>query len=326
MSRRFTLALFIALPIVLGIARSAAASSDVDSCFADARQRAAKAVANGATRYDARRDLEIDVVRCQNPTMPDATAAFIGTINADLADFANGLLLGQMDIVAYRNARLDRSRKLRALGSDVALHEALEHGDADGDLIPDDRDRCRDTPRGTPTDDSGCPVPGTTRPPVGAADFGRLLQGLRLLKNSACDGAPEPRTSKPFRYGRSPTNSPIPAGSLKLVVAEVGGMPFGCEVFYEFRLVFSEPVDSTKPPTKEVSVVFSQNEDIDADPNVAIFGFPVGQTLSPGRTAAFDAFTIYQRLKWRVRTAIGGPVTSPWSAPITQTPAPGGIP
>jgi hypothetical protein len=325
MSRRFTSALFVALPIALGVAPSGVWAQD-EACYADARERAAKAVANGATRYDARRDLEIDAVRCQQPAILPATATFIGTINADLADFAHQLLMGQMDIVAYRNARLDRSRKLRELAADVALHEGLEHGDADGDLIPDDRDRCRDTLRGTPTDDAGCPVPGTTRPPAGREDLGRLLQGLQLLKNSACDGAPEPRTSKPFRYGRSPTNSPIPAGSLKLVVAQVDGMPFGCEVFYEFRLVFSDPVDSTKPPTKEVSVVFSQTEDLNADPQVAIFGFPVGQVLSPGRTAAFDAFKIYQRLKWRVRTAIGGPVTSPWSAPITQSPATGGIP
>jgi len=66
--------------------------------------------------------------------------------------------------------------------------------------------------------------------------------------------------------------------------------------------------------------------DINADPQVATFGFPVGQVLSPGRTAAFDAFKIYQRMKWRVRTAIGGPVTSPWSAAMTQRPEPGGIP
>ena len=96
-------------------------------------------------------------------------------------------------------------------------------------------------------------------------------------------------------------------------------MPLGCEVFYEFRLLFLDPVDANAPPTKEVSVVFSENEDINPDPHVATFGFPVGQPLSPGRTAAFDAFKIYQRMKWRVRTAIGGPVTSPWSGAITQT-------
>src|SRR6185436_11340928 len=117
-----------------------------DACTAVARKRAADAIANGATRYDARRQLEIDVVRCQDPALSAATATFIGTVNADLADFAQQFMLGQMDPLEYRNARLDRSRKLNELGDDRKLHVALERGDADGDLIPDDGDRCRATP------------------------------------------------------------------------------------------------------------------------------------------------------------------------------------
>jgi len=328
MIRRFLFTLTLAVvPALLGVDRPLGAAPGADACMADARTRAAKAVAHGAARYDARRQLEIDVVLCQNPALGKATATFIGTINADLADFAQQFMLGQMDALEYRNARLDRSRKLHELGDDTKLHAALAGGDQDGDLIPDDRDRCRATPRGTPTDDAGCPVPGTRTTPGGSTpELRRLLSGLTLLKNQACDDAPEPRTSKPFRYGRSPNNVPIPAGSLKLVVAQVDGMPFGCEVFYEFRLLFLDPVNVNAPPVKEVSVVFSQNEDINPDPHVATFGFPVGQPLSPGRTAAFDAFKIYQRMKWRVRTAIGGPVTSPWSGSITQNPAVGGIP
>jgi hypothetical protein len=304
-----------------------AAAQAADACVADARKRAAAAIEKGASPYDARRQLEIGVLRCQDPSMPEATAQFVGTINADLAEFAQQFMLGQIDALAYRNARLDRSRKLRQLGGDRTLHVALGRGDADRDLIPDDRDRCGMTPRGAPTDDAGCAVPGAGRPPAGdAVDLGRLLRRVTLLKNEACDDAPEPRTSRPFRYGRSPTNVPIPAGSLKLVVAQVDGMPAGCELFYEFRLLFLDPADANAPPTREVSVVFSQAEDINPDPQVATFGFPVGQQLSPGRTAAFDAFKIYQRMKWRVRTAIGGPVTSPWSAPMTQRPESGGIP
>ena len=326
MRRRLIVALSIA--VLIGSVHPLAAAPNADACVADARTRAAAALEKGtAAPYDARRQLEIDVLRCQDPAMPDATAHFIGTINADLAEFAQQFMLGQIDTLAYRNARLDRSRKLRQLGGDRTLHIALERGDADGDLVPDTRDRCRMTPRGTPTDDVGCPVPGTGRLPAGdGLDLGRLLRRVTLLKNEACDGAPEPRTSRPFKYGRSPTNVPIPAGSLKLVVAQVDGMPAGCELFYEFRLLFLDPVDANAPPTREVSVVFSQSEDINPDSQVATFGFPVGQVLSPGRTAAFDAFKIYQRMKWRVRTAIGGPVTSPWSAAMTQRPETGGIP
>jgi len=325
MKRRLIVVLSIA--VLIGSVHPLAAAPNADACIADARKRAAAALEHGAGPYDARRQLEADVLRCQDPAMDEATAQFVGTINADLAEFAQQFMLGQIDALAYRNARLDRSRKLRQFGGDRTLHAALRRGDADGDLVPDTRDRCRMTPRGTPTDDAGCPVPGTSRPPAGeAGDLGRLLRRVTLLKNEACDGAPEPRTSRPFRYGRSPTNVPIPAGSLKFVVAQVDGMPAGCELFYEFRLLFLDPADASAPPTKEVSVVFSESEDINPDSQVATFGFPVGQVLSPGRTAAFDAFKIYQRMKWRVRTAIGGPVTSPWSAPMTQRPETGGIP
>src|SRR6185436_18802190 len=149
MRRRLTVALSIA--VLIGFLHPlAAAAADADACIADARTRAAAALEKGAGPYDARRQLEIDVLRCQDPAMPDATAHFIGTINADLAEFAQQFMLGQIDTLAYRNARLDRSRKLRQLGGDRTLHIALERGDADGDLVPDTRDRCRMTPRGTP--------------------------------------------------------------------------------------------------------------------------------------------------------------------------------
>ena len=134
------------------------------------------------------------------------------------------------------------------------------------------------------------------------------------------------RAQEPDEQGRMDSGPHSGRPGARDETFETRGLPFGCEIFYEFRLLFSEPVDSTKPPTKEVSVVFSQNEDLNADPQVAIFGFPVGETLSPGRTAAFDAFKIYQRMRWRVRTAIGGPVTSPWSPPIIQTATSSGIP
>ena len=316
------------LMLLSGGAHGIAAAQDVDACTADARSRATDAIANGAAPYETRRRLEIDVILCENPGSPEAAAAFAGTINADLADFAHQFLLGRIDQPTYRNARLDRSRKLRELGEDASLHAALADGDEDGDLIPDDRDGCPATPRGTPTDDWGCPAPAEEwQPDHDQYDLSGRIRELTLLKNDSCDGAPEPLASKPFRWGRSSTNAPIPLGSFKLVVAQVNAMPDGCEVFYEFRLHWLDPSNSKAPPTADVSVVFSEREDLDPDPGVATFGFPADQPpASPGRAAAIDAFQIYRQVRWRVRTAIGGPVTSPWSASITQKPASGGIP
>src|SRR5262245_59400323 len=130
MIRRLMFAVTLAsLPALAGIDRPLSAAPALDACLADARARAATAGANGAARYAARRHLGIDVGGCQNPAAGGATATFIGTINADLADFAQQFMLGQLDALEYRNARLDRSRKLRELGDDVKLHAALERGD-----------------------------------------------------------------------------------------------------------------------------------------------------------------------------------------------------
>jgi hypothetical protein len=304
-----------------------AASPDLDTCIAKAREQAAKALQKGATAYDARRQLEADFVSCNNPSMKKETALFIGTINADLAQFGEQFLLGHLTATAYRNARTDRSRKLRAFGDDFPLHKDFRRGDVDGDLIPDRRDRCPRTAAGVPTDDAGCPTAMDTRPPVGSEpDFRRLLGGLTLLRNDACENAPEPRVPKPFRYGRANPNAPLPPGSLMFVMSQVSGMPDGCEMFYEIRLRFIDPVDSNAPDVASTNVVFSESEDLDSDPNIALFGLPVGQPLSPGRTATFEAFKIYQRVKWKARAVVGGPLTSPWSALALQKPEVGGVP
>jgi hypothetical protein len=299
----------------------------VDTCIDQVRDKAFQQVTHGLSPEAGRRLLEIGVVACQHPRMGPNTAAFIGTVNADLARFGHDFLQGKLTGLAYRNARLDRSRKLQAFRDDIAFHKALIQGDADGDLVPDSRDRCPHTPDGTPTDDAGCPVPGTTQPPGGDAGLlRRLLDNGQILHNDACQGAPEPLSPQPFKYGRTNTNNPIPVGSFKLVLAQVGGMPQECELFYEIQFHFIEPVDVQASPSKDVNVVFREGEDLASDLTLAVFGLPVGTPLSPGRTAALDALKIYQRVTWRVRAVNGSAHASPWSPFVTQGPVSGGIP
>jgi hypothetical protein len=104
-------------------------------------------------------------------------------------------------------------------------------------------------------------------------------------------------------------------------------MPPGCELFYEIHLHFIDPTSTHVPAAVDIGVVFKEGEDIDSDSTTAAFGLPVGVPLSPGRTAALDAFLMhYQKVTWRVRAANGAALTSPWSPMITQGSASGGIP
>jgi hypothetical protein len=320
--RSFCLWVCAALVVWQGLSTLASAAA-VDKCLAKARDRARKKVENSLSRTAARRLLEIGAAACLHPDMPPDTAAFIGTVHADLARFGHDFLLGKLDGLAYRQARLDRLRKLRDWRDDVAWHQELTEGDADGDLVPDRQDRCAETPDGTPTDDTGCPEPVKIRPPGGSeALFRRQLKAAKTLHNESCKDAPEPASPLPLAWGRS-----LSGPGFKLVVAQVGGMPPGCELLYEIHFHFIEPTSAQVPSSKDVSVVFREGEDVNGDPTTAVFSLPAGVPLSPGRTAAFEAFFLhYQKVTWRVRAANGSARMSRWSPMVTQGPASGGIP
>ena len=159
----------------------------------------------------------------------------------------------------------------------------------------------------------GVDFEGDRRRPAGnEGELWRALGGLKLLQNQACAQAPQPAVPDPVRYGRANAHAPLPPGSLMFVVTQVGGMPAGCDVFYEIRMHFMEPVDVNAPETVERNVVFHEAEDLAPDATAAMFGIRLDMAGSPGRQATLDAFKIYQRMRWRVRAVIGGPIMSPW--------------
>jgi hypothetical protein len=112
-------------------------------------------------------------------------------------------------------------------------------------------------------------------------------------------------------------------------VAKVGGLPDGCELFYEIHFEFFQPANVNLPPTKHVSVVFRAGEDlVPAEPLRATFGLAVNMPIdSAGRTAARQAMaTQYLKIRWRVRAVHGGNLASPWSPVAVQGPAAAGVP
>jgi hypothetical protein len=304
-------------------AHSAASADPVEDCLAQARARAVQRIQNGATDEAARRRLEIAAARCHDPKLPRATARFIGTVNYDRARFALALLQGKMTLAQYQAAAEDRRRKLQAHRDDVPYHLALRR-DRDHDLVPDGRDGCPGTPFGQPTDDRGCPVPDD-RPPGDDDLFRRLLAGATTIYNPSCKDAPRPLVPLTLEWGRGQQTKHGTTG-FNLAVTKVGGMPPGCELFYEIQFRFIDPAQPQLPPSLRTSVAFSATEDLLADPMRAVFGLPLGQPLSPGRTQARDAFnTQYLRVSWRVRAVTGSGVASAWSPYVTQGPASGGV-
>jgi hypothetical protein len=306
------------------LAAPAVAPADaVDDCLAQARARAVQSIQDGATDQAARRRLEIVAARCHDPALPRATARFIGTVNYDRARFALDLLQGHMTLAQYQAAAEDRRRKLQAHRDDLPYHLAVRR-DRDRDLVPDRSDRCPGTPFGQPTDDRGCPVVDP-RPPGDDDLFRRLLTGAKTIYNPSCKEAPRPLVPLTLEWGRGQQTKHGTTG-FNLAVTKVGGMPPGCELFYEIQFRFIDPAQPQLPPSLRVSVAYSATEDLLADPLRAVFGLPLSQPLSPGRTQAREAFnTQYLRVSWRVRAVTGSGVASPWSPYVTQGPASGGV-
>jgi hypothetical protein len=316
---------FVSLSPPAVLAQEPQPDSAVDDCLAKARDKAAKEFRKnkGLTRVEARLMLETDAARCLEPTTAPHTAAFVGKVRTDLARFGLEFALGKRAPAAYQAAKADRERKLDAFRDDLHFHKALAKGDADGDLVPDDRDRCPRTRDGAPTDDAGCPTAAETPAPDGdPALFRRLVDGAFVLRNKSCDGAPAPLTPSPIRWGRSEA-----VEGIKMQVTQVGGMPEGCELFYELRLHFIDPVHPALAPDLDVSLVFREGEDLSTSPTIAEFGLPQLNPLSAGRARAIQAFLHeYPRVSWKVRAVNGNNLTSPWSEPIEQVAHPPGLP
>jgi hypothetical protein len=298
-------------------------------CVAEARERARAGFKEGDSRERVRRQLEIDAAQCRDPKLTPATAHVMGTVNADRARFARDFLEGKRTLTAYRAALRDRTGKLARLIRDPDQQRQLVAGDADGDLVPDGRDRCPGTPDGTPTDARGCPI--RTRPgPEDQRDEERLratLASARFLYNPSCDGATPPRVSSPLEWGRG-AQTRLGSAGFNIAVAKVAEQPAGCEVFYEiqFRFVDPNPGNPVLPKSKYVTIVFSGREDLLSDPSRAVLPLPVEVPLSPGRTEAREAMLRqYGRATWRVRAVNGSNLTSAWSPFVTQGPAPGGV-
>lgn len=314
----------------VSFAQTQSSPSPSDQCLAQARTRAADAYQKQQSRDAARRQLEIDAATCVDTTLSVAAANLIGTINAEYARLARDFVDGSLSLAAYRAAREDRRRKLAAMLADPARQQALLDGDMDGDLVPDSRDHCPNTPANTPTDANGCPR--RVRPGVNDARDERSLRSTlansRTLFNKSCDNAPRPDIPAPLEWGRG-AQTRLGTVGFNIAVAKISGQPANCEVFYEVQLRFIDPNpgNPSLPSAKIITVVFSGSEDLLTDPVRAVFGLPVGTpALTSARDKAQEAFNRqYFRAMWRVRAVNGANRASPWSAFVTQGPAGGGV-
>jgi hypothetical protein len=87
------------------VSSAAPQKSAVSTCLEAAREHAAAALKNGATRLAARQQLETEAASCVDPSLTPAQAQAIGKANSDRARLSVDFLEGRITLAAYR-ARL----------------------------------------------------------------------------------------------------------------------------------------------------------------------------------------------------------------------------
>lgn len=283
------------------------------SCLERAEQSVAKWKSEGRDAASIEKLFQTELAKCSG--VAESCAAMVGAANADLAWLGHAVLSGSMSPSDYLAGVRDRTRKMREFRKTPALCDAYAHGDADGDLVPDDRDKCPNTPALVPTDASGCPDSSPAPPAPSAASVQQAAKALNIPVSKACVDAPRPERATVLKAGLAPD-----AQSFLFVVSPAKNQPAGCIVFYEtdirirnvsffqqrnvttvYHKVFKAADAVTGPLARPSGLTFQLPK---SDPNVP-WNYLTFHTIEPGE--------ISERY-FRVRTVNGNGFTDGWGA------------
>jgi hypothetical protein len=285
----------------------------VQNCADRAEQMVAQWKGEGRDAASIDKLFQAEMAKCSG--VVGACAAMVGAANADLAWLGRAVLSGSMSPADYLARVHDRTRKLRELRKNPSLCDAYARGDADGDLVPDDRDRCPGTPSLTPTDSNGCP---DTSPPPPAPSREAVQQAAAALKiplSKACVDAPLPERGAVLKAGSAPDQQ-----SFLLVVSRAANQPAGCPLFYEVDIrIHVASFFQQRNTTTLYHRVFRATDSLSgplARPTGMTFQLPKSDPTVPWDSLTFrpvEPNEISERY-FRVRTVNGNGFTQGWGA------------
>jgi hypothetical protein len=300
--------------IVLGAGRPAAASEPLvgggidPACFTAANNSVKTWKLLGKPADEVEKLYQAALARCSGAD--PVTAAYVGTINFDLARFARRLFTQNLAPDAYLALSRDRGRKLRLSRTDPAWLTAYAQGDSDGDLVPDSKDQCPGTPDSTPTNNSGCVGEITLPKAPTASEIKKAQDALGVMVSPTCDGAPIPDTPQPVKAGID-----FPWVGVLIGITHPNNQPAGCSQLYEVQIRFSIPLSTGQPATAAASAVFSRTESANAGAGSFLVFRAMPNDPAPRRTL-YQLGLAYRKKEIRVRVMNGSGLTKGWSAPI----------
>jgi hypothetical protein len=284
-----------------------------DNCHERAEQMVATWKKEGRDVAVIEKLFQAELAKCSG--MTGACAALVGAANADFAWLGRAVLSGSMPPADYLARVRDRARKMRASRKTPEVCDAYVRGDGDGDLVPDDRDKCPATPSLDRTDARGCPDTSPLPPAPSAEAVDKAAKALAIPVSRACVDAPLPARADVLKAGVSPDGQ-----SFLLVVSRTTNQPAGCEVFYQVDIrmrnkSFFLQLNSNNVYTK----VFRAKDALTgplAHPTAMTFELKKSDASVPWRDLTFRAVEpgdISQR-SFRVRTINGNGLSQSWGA------------
>lgn len=269
--------------------------------------------AEGKAKVEIEKLYQRDLAKCSG--VEDGMACIVGTANFDYARLGRKFLSNNLTPSAYLAGVRDRSRKLSKARVDKTWAAACTKGDKDGDLVPDDRDRCPGTEDLVLTDDSGCPVSVPLPPAPSVSEVQKAKDALKAVISPACQDAPVPTFSEPLQIGLDKTNENI----FLVAVTKVTNQPAECMIFYEVSLLIkNSSFFSGSSKESYAHFVFRPSDNIDISPvaqqrqifRIRKSSFALWNDLV---TIAIEPSDLELR-EVRVRVMNGNGLSSGWSA------------
>lgn len=239
-------------------------------------------------------------------------AEFEVAVQRRSSEAARAFMVGEISAATYLAVARQGSALRRRVANDGDWRQAHQNGDADGDLVPDDRDACPDTPRHTPVDERGCPVEVDPASAPDDASVRRVLGAFGFPYSPKCSGAPVPEMPDALKFGYDNFNRQ----TLAMAVSPITNQPAGCPVLYEIRLALSEgglPVDFKDTAFR---LIFRAEEATETSSHRLVFRVNAASTGE--RLRLFDVTKYYGDRQFQVRAINGGGLVSSFS-PLTAS-------
>lgn len=241
-----------------------------------------------------------------------SVSAYVAAVNFELAALARQTISGSLPKAQYVLLSRDCGRKLRHGLRAVGWVDAWLIGDDDRDLVPNSFDRCPGTAANVPTNIQGCLTTQPVPPEPPADIMKKIFDRMGFMVNPKCADSPLPMVPAPTATG---FEFPFPA--FLIGVNHPDNQAAGCEMHYEVRIRFSDPIEVGTPAETVLGVVFNRAENSNTSSSKETFQiFRIDASGNGPRKLMYDTASKYRKKQILVKAMNGAGLTPGFSGAL----------